>query len=781
MNQHLSFRLIWILVVGLTILAFTVVFGVVDAVVVRPLPYAHAHDLVAVHCALPGIPNLPVSALEIDSIRDASVFSEVALYRQGQAPVASSTGIGVAHGLMVSPNFLKVLGTQPDRGRDFGPQDADQPVALLTAAMCAQYFPPGRCLGRSVKIMGEAHMIVGELPPSFQFGPGSFQGNDLAEFLIATNFPHEAAVDDHDLPAIARMRPGLSLDAVNRRLGQVSAALGTARASKSEMAAHLFARPLAEEIEGPAGPIIQGIFWAVFMLLLLAAASLAGLQLARTAAEMPALAVKAALGASRWNLISPIVREMLWLSAIGGGGGLLLGWGALPWLQRRIPPELPRAYHLPMDWRIAATAAVGAATLALIATLASVGPLWRCNVAELLCCRRSIRPALAGRGARTVIAVQLAMALALLAGMAEMGQSVWRLTQQNPGFDLNHFLAAEFHLPDGVSPTARRATMEKLRQSLAALPGVSEVAIAATPPASRSLNAGQVVVARGATHLTLPNIWFQVAGPRYLNVLGIPLLQGRAFVDSDSVNAQPVVLINHAFEQAYLGGADPLGVRLEFELAPHTWLRVVGVTADFRDAALTMAPEPEIILPASQSSAWFDSLLVRTQSNPDALAASVRIRARAQAPGFPVEITTGPDLVRAASRRQVFVGWCFLAFAGFALAVAALGMFAAVVERVRFADRDLAVRTALGASQGQIARLVMGWVAGLALPGAIGGLAAAAVLGDSLQALLYRTQPIDPLALGLALAILLSLVGTACIAPAWRAARLDPSRLLRGE
>jgi putative ABC transport system permease protein len=551
---------------------------------------------------------------------------------------------------------------------------------------------------------------------------------------------------------------------------------------------------------GGARPALVAVAAGALALLVAACANVAALLLARSARGTGGLAVRVAMGARRAHLARHLGAEAVVLALLGAAGGAVVAAGGVAALRAAAPAGLPRADELAVDARV-----LGAAlALSLVAAaLVSLVPAWRAA-------RTDARAALAG-GARAVagppgaggqprgahrargglVAGQLALALVLVAGAGLLVRSVAALARADRGFRADHVASATlFAWQEFPGAAARAAFVRAAAERLGALPGVRAAGAGSTLPLASPIGMEQVPVAadgqplpedreaRGA-HLT-------AATPGYFDALRVPVRRGRGIAAADDARGEPVAVVNEAFARQFFAGRDPVGRTVRYRTGRgargEQVRRVVGVVADVRQRDLAAPARPALFVPHAQAPTGALHFVVRTAGDPARALPAVRRALAALAPSTPVtEATTLDALVADALRERVFLLRLLGTFAGAALVLAAVGVYAALSERAAERRRELGVRVALGATAGEVARLVVGDGARVAALGLAMGAAAYLVGGRLLAAQLYGVGPRDPLTLAGGAAVLGAAALAACWLPARRAARVDPAAVLRSE
>ena len=783
-----------VLALALGIGANTAVFSVLDAVLVRPLPFVDPERLVLVWGSLPTVgqsffelsyPAYRELRARVRSFEDLalmpSVNQELTLLG-GREPV-------LVQGRLVSGNFFDVLGARAELGRALRADD-ERPgaarVVVLGHGLWQRRFGTDRSvIGRSVRVDGEPFTVVGVMPPAF-----GYPARAEVWLPIAPVVP--AVLEKPNVNwavAVGRLRPGVGLPAARAEVEAVMA--GTRAAIGDPEVWRGVLTPLPEHVFGTHRTSLLVLTAAVALVLLMACANVAALLLARATARQRELAVRVSLGASRARLVRQLLVESGLVALLGGSLGVLIAYWGLDGLLALVPAEVPRLQDVRVDARVLAFAV---ALTALTALLAGLLP-------ALFATRAPLRPALAesaptvagsarrpGRG--LLVALQSAVALVLLATAALLTRSFLNLRRVDLGFAPQRLLALQLSLPRWKyedPPRARRA-VASLIDRLQAQPGVVSAAAVTLRPLWGRVGLDWFFTLEGQTEKDAfgnPLLNLQAVTPRYFQTMGIPLRRGRSFDDRDAEGAPGVVIVSESMARRSWPGRDPLGQRLKLPLpgTPYdqAWLTVIGVAGDARYREL-QASRLDLYMSFRQSRERLGHVVVRTEGEPLALASMARNELRALDADLPLgEVASMDSIVATALGGPRFSMQLLSALSALALLLAAVGIYgvgAFVAGRRR---QEMGIRVALGARAVDVLLLLVGQGMRPVLAGLLAGLLVVLGLGPILSGLLYGLRPADPLALG-STAALLALAGLlACLLPARRAVRVDPMRALRHE
>jgi putative ABC transport system permease protein len=771
----------------------TAIFSVAHAVILRPLPYAQPDRLVLVWQSdlQRGQPFVEMSYPTFRDWRARNtVFDDLAgLPSTNQTWILHGRGEPVQLvGRLVSWNFFSVLGVPPALGRALLPEDdrrgAARVVVLGHPLWRDRFGADPRVVGSFVVLDQQPFTVVGVMPEGFAHPAGAQLWTPLIPGV--SELAEQPGV--WWMSALGRLKPGVSLAQARRDM----AALATAYNRETYQAEGITAvlTPLAEGVFGPTRPALLALLGGVGLVLLVACANVAGLQLVQVSERAPELALRTALGASHAQLARGVVAESLALGLVGGGLGVLGAFAGVPLLVALSPREVPRL----------ADAAVNAPALgfALAATLLTAAAT---AVAPVLAVRfRSFREVLQG-GSRTLasgrsrlratlVVAEVALALALLVGAGLLLRSFAALRDVPLGFDTGHVLAVEAGPSKQRYPelAQQRRYVDELVASVRALPGVESAAAVTLRPLWGTVGMDWPFTVEGQSPKDAernPLLNFETVTPDYFRVMGIPLKQGRAFDERDREGQPGVVVVSEALAQRYWPGQDPIGKRLKIPLPPteyhEAWLTVVGVAGDARYREL-QAARLDLYMPYRQSDHRPHHLVVRAHGDVAGLPAAVQRVVRELDPEQPApEVVAMTSVVSAALGGPRFAARVFSAFALVALLLAGLGLYGLVAYSVGRRTREIGVRVALGARPTDVARLVLGEGLGLALLGLALGLAASLAGARLLSSLLFEIGPTDALTLAAASALLIAIAVLASALPARRALRVQPAVALRQE
>jgi len=792
-----GFTLAALLTLALGIGANTAIFSVVDAVVLRPLPYVDPDRLVTVGDRDPDGSSSNVGfATVVDWRARARTFESFAVMTLWRPTLLTGTDAERLEGARVSWNYFDVLGARPLIGRTFVPGD-DRPEdwfsVVLSESLWRRRFgaDPG-VIGRTVMFNDRPHRVLGVMPASFQPLDAEQYYRARPEVWAALGYSatNSAAAGTcrscQHLHAVGRLRPGVTLRVATAEMNTIRAELRRAHPADYESGSIAIV-PLADALTGGARGALFVLLGAVASVLLIACANVASLQLARGQTRQREMVLRSALGAGRARVLRQLLTESLLLAFGGAAAGIVLAEVAVRVLVAFAPVSLPRLDQVAVDGRVLAFTAI--ATLAAGMIFGLVPALKGAAAGGEQTLVVDLRGTVAGRSrARTLLIVgDFALALVLLAGAGVMLRTVAAIAHANPGFRADGVATLQFSL-NGTYPTddaavaVQRIILDKLR----AIPGVGAVALAGLIP----FEGGKDCWGFHARGRLQPNPANDPCVDRYsftgdyLRTMGIPLLAGRTFTEFDDASAARVILISQATAKLIWGDADPLGAQVRIGSATEgRWRTVVGIVGDVHHDDLTVPPAPAMYTPEAQiTSVYLTAVIGARDGDAAALVPSARAAIHEVNPRVPIYgVAPLTALVDRSAAERRFVMRLVVAFAAIALVLAAVGLYGVVSYAVSERAREVGVRLALGARTVDVVRLVLGGGLVIAGVGVVGGLTIAMLATRWLGSLVFGVSPTDALTLTLAAALLLLVALLAHAVPLRRALRIDPASALRAE
>lgn len=776
LRKNPGFSAAAILTLALGIGANTAVFSVVDAVLLRPLPFKDADRLVVLTEYNPGkvdTTGVPYPCY-IEWRKQNHVFDETAAYYQIEASNDIVLGtVGSAERVqfsIVTNSFFSILGVQPKLGRGFLEAEewpGSAKVFLASDALWHRSFGADpHALGRTFLLDGENYTLVGVMPPGFDFP----RGRDV---WVPAGSLGERGIRDrvsHPFRVLGRLRHDVGLDRAQSEIDGIQRQLGRAYPA-TDAAWRVRIQSLIETFVGNSRRSLLVLLGAVTFILLIACANVVNLMLGRASARRTEFAIRKALGAGRSRLLRQSLAESLPLVALSVIVALLLAKWGLDAVLSVTTIQLARmeTFHLNAPVLAFATAIAAILTMAV-----GIAPAFHTLSQESLR-QKNLGPR------NMLVITEIALALLLLCGAGLLLKSFVQLNQVDPGFNPEHIITMKIALPGNAytKPAQTVAFLDRLLDKLRVLPGVKSAAATSTLPLSGEKNwgsfniAGQPILDRSHA----PAAEWRGVSANYLNTMEIPLLRGRNFEERDG---QAVVIINETMARRFFPGANPIGQHLVGLDQPPTIREIVGVCANLRSFGLDLEDKPEMY--TLYRGWWYMNLVLRTFRNPAAVVPAVRKQVAALDRGVPVyQVATMDQLLSRSTSRQRFNLLLLTLFALLALILAGVGIFGLLAFQVSCRTREIGIRMALGARSTDILRQILWQGMKLVLIGLALGLATSLALTRLMASLLYRVSSTDALTFG-AVTVLLTLVAlAACYIPARRAIRVDPTAALRCE
>jgi putative ABC transport system permease protein len=796
-----AFTLVAVFALALGIGANTAIFSVVNAVLLRQLPYAQPERLVRLWGtnALQSVPrgqsefsDFNISPNDFADWRAQNhVFDSVAVFSSfGSVTLTGRDEPVRLRCPVVSPEFFSVLGVKPALGRFFLPEEEQvgkHRVVVLSYGTWQQRFGADpEIVGQTLTLNSSNFTIIGVAPKGFEHPrPNPTAEPEMWRALPLTLDAGER--NNHWLHAIARLKPGVTqaqaqaeMNVINGQLEQQYPDSNTGRG--------LRLGSLHEAMVGEMRPALSLLLGAVGFVLLIACANVANLLLARSSVRHREMAIRTALGASRLRIVRQLLTESLLLALLGGGFGLLIALWATDLFVGLSGGEIPRLSTISVDGRILGFTALVSLLTGVIFGLA---PALDSSKPELNVSLKEGGRAATGLGRQRLrqllIISEVALSLLLLVGAGLMMKSFWRLQHVELGFNPDNLLTMDISMPPSRYPDKDQAALfqERLLERLSALPGVTSAASTTVLPLSGANSCdGMTIEGRPTTPADMPCVEVRDSSPDYFRTMGIPLLRGRQLTGRDNKDAPPVVIVNEAFARSFFPGQDPIGHRINHSPAdkPAVWREIVGVVGDVRHFGLDAEARPEFYEPQLQAPSLGTSIVVRSNSDLTGLAAAVRREVLAMDKDLPVyHLKTMQELISDAVAQPRFRTLLLLIFAAVALLLSGLGLYGVMSYWVTQRTREIGVRMALGAQPGDVLRLVVGQGMALAGLGVCLGLAAAFALTRLIHSLLFAVSATDPLTFTAVPLVLCVVAFLASYIPARRATRIDPMIALRYE
>ncbi len=788
-----------ILCLALGIGATTAIFSIVNAVLLRPLPYAHAERLVRLYSEFPTFKKFWVSAPEfLELRRDSKSWDSLEGWvNQGVNLAGSSEPIRVTASY-VTGGLLPSLGVSPVLGRLLTPQD-DAPTAPLTVQLSYGLWQralggDAGILGREVLLNGRKCTVVGVMPKGFQFPPGETDPPELWSPL-QIDPANPGGRSAHFLSTIATLKPGVSIyqarDQMKQLLDQWEAGRSPNRHILSSKNHPVVMFPFQDEIVGGVRLAMLMLLGAVAFVLLIACVNVANLLLARAEARQREIAIRKALGAAVGRLARQFVTEGVVLSLAGALLGLALAYGGLRAIAHTNAASIPRANEISVDPTVLLFT-LGVSLLTGIAFgLAPLAQIIAGNVHDTLkaAASRTTASVAANRFRRALVVSELALALVLLIGTGLMIRAFWKLQEVHPGFKPDHLLTMRVALPQAVYPQSTRVAQfwTNVQQRMAVLPGVESATVMTGLPPARQLQANDTQiegwVQRDGGPIQNIDYW-QSAGSRCFETMGIRLIEGRYLDDRDGESAPLAVMVNQSTARAYWPGQSAIGHRMKPGFQGE-WRTVVGVVEDVKNAGLDKPAGTELFAPLRQSIDFglrTGYVVLRTRGEPEKTIASARSVIRDIDSSLPVAaVRTMDEVMSSAQARPRFLTMLLTMFASVALVLAAVGIYGVISYSVAQRTSEFGIRMAMGAGPFDVLRMVLGQGLLLGGIGVVLGAAGALALTRLIRGLLFGISSFDPLTFAAMAAVLTLVTLVACWIPARRATRVDPMVALRYE
>ncbi len=794
LRRNPGFAVVVILTLALGIGLNTAVFSVVNAVLIRPLPYPHPERLVWLANYNRVMQNEMVSGIDfLDWKAQASSFDAMVAY--GYNDQALITGdVNERHRIAeVTDSFWSLSGARPAMGKLFGA--GEENVLVISDRLFEQRFGRNpRAIGTTVTLGGRPVTIVGVLPPNFRFVlPEAFPSvgrrtPDLKEVEGYVLNPLSAASENRDRPTsiqlvVARLKGGVPLETARTEMNGIQSRI--ARASKTIFYTDTSLKliPLQEKLVGAARTALFILLGSVGFVLLIACSNIVSLLLARAASRRKEVAIRAAIGAGTARVFRQFLGENIVLALLGGLAGMLLARLTISTLLHLAPFAVPRLGETDLDWRVFLFAlAISLAAGALLGCVPAVS-MWRSGLFDQL--KQGGKTSAAGstglRFRRVLVALEMALAIVLLTGAGLLLKSFWRMTTHPSGFDPEHTLVLRLtpQMLAGRPLAEQQIRLGQLLNQIQSVPGVTAAGAIQTVIRGPILHAGEPLRITPKTPLGS----FNVVSSGFGRALGMRLVKGRWLTDAEPA---PSVMINEILARRLFGNGDAIGQRIAvpgMDLPPlDSVAAIVGVVGDLKYAQLDVEPEPEVYLPYKQSTILYGALMIRTAGTPSQMVSAVRVILRDfDRSSPPAQLKTLDESLSESVAPHRFNLLLLGTFASAALLLAMVGIYGLIAYSVVQRTHEIGVRAALGAQSREIMRMIVGQGLGICLAGTAGGLVAAFGLTRFMTGVLIDVSPSDPWTFGSVALLLGATALAASWIPALRAARVDPLIALRYE
>jgi putative ABC transport system permease protein len=792
-----GFTTVAMLILALGIGANSAIFSVINAVLLRPLPYQEPDRLVTIEHHYPSLNDLlaPVSVIGFLNYQKQTQLFQHAAVETGFVPTLTGRGDPTRiQGTQVSGDFFPTFGVQPALGRVIRQDEAaaghDKVVVLSYGLWQRLFGGDTAALGQRLLLDGENYEVVGVMPADFR----DFFAR-RAEFWVPQVFParllDESRWTNEFLSFTGRLQPGVTLERARADIAAYGVRLRTDNPERFGTDWGLVLTSLNEKARGPLRGALLLLLGAVGLVLLIACANVASLQLARAAARAREVAVRVALGASPLALMRQLLTESVLLALAGGALGLLLAVWGVPALLALNSGRLPGAEDIHLDTMVLGFTLALSLLTGLVFGLAPALRVARTSLHETL--KEGGRGSAGERHGlalrRGLVIGTVAVALTLLAGAGLLVRSFARLVGVDPGFRTDHLLTFNVSLPSLKYPndTVQIAAHERVLAALGTLAGVTSVGATSVLPFGGSWSTASFSVEGYQPPTNTPGPWgdMRTVSPEFLSTIGAPLLKGRQLNPQDGPGAPGVVVVDAEMVRRYWPNQDPIGKRLTFNNLSDSaiqWIEVVGVVGHTMHEGLDAQPRIQLYFPLRQNGMGFLAYVLRTTGDPRSLIAAARAAVASVDPDLPMSaVSTMDDLIDGTTGPRRFAMLLLGAFSLLAAGLAAIGLYGVMAYTVTQRSKELGVRLALGAGAADVLRLVLGQGMRLAVIGVGIGLAAAVVGTRLLRGMLFNVSAADPGTFLSTTALLLLVTAVATWLPARRATRVDPAVVLREE
>ena len=796
--QSPAFTIVMLLTLALSIGANSAIFSVINGVLLKTLPYPRADRLVRIFLSSPSFPKFPLNPFDFRDFRARShSFESMAIFTRGDVQLSGSGQPVRINGFGITSGYFHVLGLQPELGREFDRNAEIQgngfQVILSDRLWRTRFNADPGIIGRKITLDTHPFTVIGVMPAGTEHPGNEYHAVAYGESVDVWwpfsfgNDPNQRG--SHYTEGIARLKDGVSVDHARAELNAIMTQLGHEHPNGDRGWTVLLV-PLSTEIVGKSRQLLYVLLGAVVLVLLIACANAANLLLARASSRQRELAVRMAVGAPRSRVMRQLLTESLVISFAGGILGLVLAFSGVRGLVSLLPADFPRANDIHVS------APVFAFTFAICLL---TGILF--GLAPALQAARTDPKQGLQKGGRTttgsghqsrlrsaLVISEVSLACVLLIGAGLMLRSLLNQMHLDPGFQQEHVLTANLALPheEYKAGAAIGHFYDELVANLGKLPGVQAAGAGSDLPwTGWDENAGGF---HFEGRLPPPGQEFHaryhMATPGYFRALGIPLIAGRFFKESDTQTATNVILINRAMVDRYWPGEDMVGKRMTFEDNPKEkdWMTIVGVVGDVKDHPNSPSAEPGFWMPELQAANSDMSIVIRSSANPALLADALRNEVRRLDPQLAVgDVQVMDRIVDTAVATPRFAFVLVGIFAALAIVLAAIGIYGVIAYSVSQRTAEFGLRMALGAQQEDVLRLVLGQAGGLTLMGTMIGIAAGFAFARVLKSLIFNVSPQDPATFSAVGLIVVAVALIACYIPAHRATQADPMDALRAE
>ena len=799
LRRNPGFAAIAILTLALGIGANAAIFSVVNAVLLRPLPWSDPDRAVMIWSKWTAFDKTWVASGEVvDYKKRSRALSDVAAWSDGQVNLTGDGEPERVAAASVSANLFPVLGAQPMIGRVFtGPEDVPNGpnvVVLGFGLWKRRYASDGSIVNRTILINGQSFQVLGIMPPDFVL-PTDFQNPEPTQLWTPLQMdPASTDHGNHGLYAAGRLQPGATVRQAADELSGIARAMTSEGLYPVQMQFDTVVLSLTDEVVGNVRRAVWLLFGAVGFLLLIACANVANLLLARAEARQREIAVRSALGAGGWRVVRQLLTESLVLSSASAIVGLGLAYAGVRFLAWWNPANIPRVAGVTLDARVLLFTAVVAILTSVLFSLVPAVRAMKTDLTDSL--KDGGQSASTGGGRQrfrnALVVVEMALAVVLLVGAGLMLRSLWALQRVPLGFDPTSVLTMRIALPAASyeSPEQVEVFFQQLLERVRQLPGVRTAGAARSLPLGSPIgDFGLMVEGYQPPPGTNAKGDWQIVTDGYLAAMGERVIRGRGIEPTDTAGSMLVALVNEEMARLYWNGRDPIGGRLKIGGDPkRPFVTVVGVVADVRHNGITDVVKEKFYVPHTQwnKAVGFPirgmTLVIRAGGDPWALVGPTRQAVRSLDPSLPVaNVRLMDDVVGAALSTPRFTGILLGSFAVLALLLSAIGIYGVLSYLVSRRTREIGIRVAIGAGRAEVLRLILRNGISLALTGVAIGIGIALWASRLMSGLLHDVRPGDPVTFTAVGLLLTAVALIASLVPAWRATRVDPVVALKTE
>lgn len=794
-----TFALVMIVTLALSIGANSAIFSVIQGVLLKRLPYPQPERLVRLFLSSTEYPKFPLNPFDFLDFRARNhSFESMAAFTRGDVQLSGEGEPMRLNGFGITAGYFRVLGLQPQLGREFDFQ-AEIPGNGLQAVISdrlwrTRFGAAPNIVGKKITLNMQPFTVIGVMPAGTEHPGNVYHAVPYGE-SVDVWWPFSFAGDSnqrgsHFIEGIGRLKNGVTQEQAKAEMNAIMAQIGREH-SNGDSGWRVLVVPLYTEIVGGSRQMLLVLLGAVGIVLLIATANVANLLMARASAREREIAVRLAMGAPRLRVVRQLLTESLLISFAGGALGLLLAFGGVRALVALLPTGFPRANDIHVNGPVLIFTLLVSLVTGILFGLAPA--LQASRTDPKLGLAKGTRTTTAGRTQNrfrsALVIAEVGLACVLLIGAGLMLRTFLNLIHLDPGFREDHLLTASLSLPHAQYKTAEQTAQffDRLISNLNALPGVESAGAGSDLPwTGYDENAGGFTIEgkKAPVHDDY-HARYHMATPGFFSAMGIPLLEGRFFTEADRKGAPQVLIINRAMAERYWPNEDVIGRRITFSDAPKKdsdWMTVVGVTGDVKDQPNSPGAEPAFWWSELQVAQPDMSIAIRTRSNPRQVTESLRATVRQLDPTLAIaDVKLMDSVVDSSVSAPRFTFVLVGLFAGLAVLLAAIGAYGVIAYTVSQRTQEFGLRIALGAQPVDLVRMVLAQCASLAVPGTILGVLLALNLSRVVRTLIYGVSPADPMVLSAVVLLVLAIALLASYIPARRAARTDPMSTLRAE